>query len=311
MFRLDTHLPSLPSAIASRWCGLLLLAATWLGAVDARAADVGVLLVGDNPRYVSAAKAAARGLGVEVTGLPETTSLPPPSWGRGAPRVIVAIGSRAVRTALLVPDAVVVAAMVLQEGEELKDPRVVAVPFVVPLERQLQLLQRIAPRAKRVGIVVDPRASGAALAEARAAAGLTAHVLVVKEVSDPDAAQKALEALPDACDAILVLPDATVVKRAFLDRAAALETERHIPVLGFSASLVQYGYLAAVAPEPDENAAAATSIAKKLLAGAAPDSVRSDGRLAGHVYIHKGKARELGLTIPSDLAPPVATVFDR
>ncbi len=281
-----------------------------LSLILARAAyadEVQILVVGDGKPYLEAARAAAAGVGkgAEPVVLPVDAPLPP-RWQTDVPPVIIAVGARAVRLALTLPDAKVVAAMVLQESPELQSPRVHSVPLSVPVERQLDLLARLAPGARKVGLVVDPTHSGAVVAEARAATARRNLELVLREVQDPAQAPAAFDGLLPKVDALLLVADTTVVKRDALELLVTRSLALKRPVIGYSVAVVQSGLLAGYAVDAEENGLAAAAIARALVAGEKP----KPAELAGQLHLNLKSARALGLAVPAELAAPPTRLYD-
>lgn len=273
----------------------------------AHAGDVEILVVGDGKPYLSAARAAAAGLGkgVEPLVLPLDAPLPQ-RWQSEGPKVVVAVGARALRLALTMKETQVVAAMVLQESPELQSARVSSVPLAVPVERQLELLARLAPQAKRIGLVIDPTHSSSVVAEARAAVAKRGQELVLREVQDPMLAVAAFEGLLPKVDALLLVADTTVVRREALELLVRRSQELKKPVIGYSAAVVQSGLVAGFGVEPEENGLAAATIARARLAGQVPRAAE----LTGKLHLNLKSARLVGLAVPADLSAPPTTVYD-
>lgn len=279
---------------------------TLLAATAAQARTVEILVVGDSKPYVAAARAAAAGIGegTEPTVIPVDTPLPA-SWHLESPRVVVAVGARAVRLALTLPDAKIVAAMVLQESPELANERVHTVPLAVPVDRQLQLLARLAPAARTVGLVVDPRHSAAVITEARAAATKLGKELVLREVQDDAKVVSTFAALLPTVDAVLLIADTTIVKREVLELLVESSLALQVPIIGYSGAVVQAGLVAGYGVEPNENGRAAAIVAAALAAGRAPKPVQ----LTGQLHINLKSARAIGVTVPPDLAAPPTIIY--
>lgn len=286
---------------------LSLVTAPLLLAATAHAGDVEILVVGESKPYAAAAHAAAVALGGDAMPTALAPSAPlPTTWQLTPPRVVIAVGARAVRLALTLPDTMVVAAMVLQESPELQNARVRSVALAVPVERQLALLARLAPSAKRVGLVVDPRHSNAVIAEARAAATQHGLELVVREVSAEAEVATTFALVLQQVDALLLVADTTVVKREVLELLVERSHALRRPVIGYSAAVVQSGLLAGYAVEPDENGAAAAAQARALAAGLEPKGAQ----LQGQLHLNAKCARTLGLTVPRELLAPPTIVHD-
>lgn len=294
-----------PDAHLARLATALSLSLTLAGGAYAQSAAI--LVVGEGKPYLAAARAAAAalGTGVEPTVLPLDAPLPG-TWQAAPPEVVVAVGARAVRLALARPDTTVVAAMVLQESPELQNARVVSVPLAVPMEKQVELLQRLVPGARRIGLVVDPTHSAAVVAETRAALAKRGLELVLREVQDPGKAAAVLGALLPAVDALLLVADTTVVRRDALELLVQRSQELKIPVIGYSAAVVQSGLLAGIAVEPEENGQVAAAIARALAGG----KQAKPAVLVGQLHLNLKIARLLSVSVPADLTAPPTKTYD-
>lgn len=277
-------------------------------ALPAMASDVEILVVGDSKPYAAAARAAADALGGGLAPTALSTTAPlPATWSLEPPRTVIAVGARAVRLALTLPSTKVVAAMVLQETAEVQNARVTAVPLAVPVDHQLALLGRLAPTAKRIGLVLDPRHSGAVVAEARGAATKRGLELVVREVVSEVEVPAAFAAVLQSVDAVLLIADTTVVKREVIELLVERSRALRVPVIGYSAAVVQTGLLAGYVVDPDENGAVAAAVARALLAGHGADASALHGRL----HLNLGTARAIGVAVPPELTTPPTQVYQQ
>lgn len=278
-----------------------------IAASSGRAEDIRVLVVGDGKPYLAAARAAAAaiGQGVEPTVLPLDAPLPM-RWQSEPPPVVIAVGARALRLALTLKETKVVAAMVLQESPELQSPRVRAVPLAAPVDRQLDLLQRLAPTARRIGLVIDPTHSAAVVNEARAAVARRGQELVLRELQDPALAAAAFTGILAKVDALLLVADTTVVRREALEVLVKRSLELRVPVIGYSAAVVQSGLLAGYGVEPEENGLVAAATARAMLEG--KEAKPAD--LKGQLHLNLKSARTVGVAVPADLSAPPTTVYD-
>lgn len=291
---------------ASAWITASTLLAIATIATPARAADVLLLRSGDGPQYDEAVAAFRAELGQPVAemAVDESTTLSAVGTraaSEGA-RVVAAVGARAaaVSVGAKLP---VVAFMVLQESAIPQAPGVVGVTLAPSAPSLLETVLRVAPRSKKVGLLFDGKhneAEAKALELAAKERGLT---LVATRVSDARSAVSALESL--AVDALVLIPDATVVSKAFLQVLVARSFERHLPVVCYSESFVKLGLLAALAPSYSGNGrAAAAAVARTLAGGPRGDTVGGPTVLV----LNAGSARRLGLTLPPALLRPPTVV---
>jgi len=113
-----------------------------------------------------------------------------------------------------------------------------------PLARQLGLLGRLLPQARRIGVLLAPDAEVAPLQAHARAAGYT---LRVTRIGDGEAALfKTLKTGLGDIDALWLLPDPAHLHRGNLPAVLLAAYRARVPVLAYSQALVNAGALAAV-----------------------------------------------------------------
>lgn len=275
-------------------------------ALPARAAEVLLLRSGEGPQYDEAVTGFLAELGAPVTEMvvDESTTLSAVATratGEGA-RVVAAVGARAAAVAVgaRLP---VVTFMVLQESAVPAGPGVVGVTLAPSAAALLETVLKVAPRSKRVGVLFDSKHNEAEAALLDAAARERGLTLVATRVSDARSAVSALDSLQT--DALVLIPDATVVSKAFLQVLVARSFERQLPVVCYSESFVKLGLLAALAPSYAGNGRAAAAAVKRALAGSARGGTTGGPTV---LVVNSGSARRLGLTLPPALLRPPTVV---
>src|SRR5439155_27020668 len=81
------------------------------------------------------------------------------------------------------------------------------VPLEVPPYAQFAQLKQVDGKARRIGVIFDPRVSGPYVEEAARAAGSLELTLVKRAVFDPREVRSALAAIADGIDALWLIPD--------------------------------------------------------------------------------------------------------
>jgi ABC-type uncharacterized transport system substrate-binding protein len=157
----------------------------------------------------------------------------------------VAIGTRALETALAQPGRPVLSLLVprltyerLAAGQR----QISALYLDQPLPRQLQLLELALPGLKRAGVPLGPTSQGLqpALADASKDSGLPVDTALIQRSADLYAA---LTSLAETSQAFLLLPDPVVTQRGVLQNFFLHTYRLKKPVLAYSAPLVQSGAL--------------------------------------------------------------------
>lgn len=222
--------------------------------------------------------------------------------GAGAgPPVVVAVGARAVQLALQQKSAPVVHCMVLQDAGAFDTASSVGVPLSVSARARLEAMKRVAPAAKKLGVLYDPRVNARAIAELEAAAKSTGHTIVRGTVSSATDAPAALDALLPRIDGLVVIPDATVVTKQLVSFLVSRAFDKRLPVLAFSEALVRVGVLAALAPQYKDNGKQCARLTKRVIAGEKPADLHGVVEMSGALVVNSATAKKIGVTLSADV----------
>lgn len=223
---------------------------------------------------------------------------------RSSAALVVAVGPLAAEVArgagkpvvsLLVPDS---AAATLR-GDKMTGVRMDVAPA-----RQLALIRKLLPRARRIAVIYDPARSQAAISAAREAAGRLGLTLVETRVESERAVPVAVRRLQG--DALWLIVDDTVVTRRSYPLILRASLSARIPTVTFSQDLVRAGALAALEADFRDSGRKAATLARRILDGSldlAP--VHPEGRL----FLNDRVGAQLGVTIPDDVRRRVGQVF--
>ena len=151
------------------------------------------------------------------------------------------------------------------------------------------------PRAKRVGLLYDPKQTGPFVREAQHAAKTAGMELVVRPVEDLAGMPSALDSLRGKADIIWMLPDPTVVTPETVELLLRFSFEHTVPVISFSRKYVEMGAVASLDVDPYDMGAQAAGIASRLSAGAA-GPIREPARVT-RLVINMHVAKKMGLFI--------------
>lgn len=151
--------------------------------------------------------------------------------------------------------------------------RIHQVPIVVPPSGQLTAIDQNLPTIRRVGILYDPQNSAALLTAFHAAAGQRHMTLIARELSDPKLVHKALTAMEGAIDALLLIPDPSVVTPLTMELFALFSLEKRIPIIAFSPKYLKLGAVMSIYTPPSAMGEAAGRLAGQLLTGVRPTTL--------------------------------------
>jgi putative ABC transport system substrate-binding protein len=223
------------------------------------------------------------------------------------PTLILAVGVKAAKAAqgLGVP---VVYCMVLEpEKNGLDAPLMVGVPLEVPPAIQLDLLKRLLPATRSVGLVYNPARSAHEVELAQAAAGKLALSLVAEPAASAAQFPDALRKLVPRAQALWLLADPTVVTqdtfRLMLESAMA----NRLPLLAFNEDFVRRGALLAVTPDFEGAGAEAARLAREFADGKKPGELTA-AQPRWTLVVNLTTARTLGISLPPDALKGAVTV---
>ena len=224
-----------------------------------------------------------------------------PTNGRN---LTVAIGTKALETALARPERPVLALLVprstyerLASGQH----QVSALYLDQPLTRQLRLLGLALPGLKKAGATLGPASRGlqAELQSAAKASGIQVNSAVIDQGSDLYAA---LTELAEDSQAFLLLPDPVVVQRGALQNFFLHTYRLKKPVLAYSAPLVKSGALLGLYATPAQLGGEAAGWISASWSGGAfhLGAPRYPKRFT--IGINRTVARSLEIDLPSEEA---------
>ena len=182
------------------------------------------------------------------------------------PRVILAVGDAALKTARRVSAVPVVSVMSLAihryagSAHNLTGVGIYAQPQIY-----MSLFKSM--RLRRVGVVYNPARSGWYLQQARQVAAEYGVELVTREVSDSRDVVARVQSLSGKVDALWMLPDITAVTRETTEAYFRFGQEHSLPVVSFAGSYLGLGAAAAVEIERSGLGRQAADITASLLAG--------------------------------------------
>ena len=230
---------------------------------------------------------------------------------RADPTVVLAIGQKALQMAKsATPNLPIVYCMVLGAGAS-ASRTVTGVKLEVAAGGQLEQLRQVNPGAKRVGVIYEPRTSGAFMEDAVKAAGRLGLTLVSKPVSEAKEVRQALSDIAGSIDALWLMPDPRLITAEMFNFLLVFTLERKIALFGFLDSFTQAGALASVAPDYQEIGRRAGRLAAELAAKPAETRlpVPSPSPSPGALTVNLKTAKQLGLDIPAGVLGKARQVY--
>lgn len=115
------------------------------------------------------------------------------------------------------------------------------VSIELSIEDQLTNLQKMIPKAKKIGVIYDPANSGNLIKKAKNIANSLKMNLIVKEVNSEKEVPDALKELINNINVLWLIPDATVLNPNSIEFISRTVIENRILVMACSPQLVKRG----------------------------------------------------------------------
>lgn len=184
------------------------------------------------------------------------------------PALVLAIGPLAANAARrsLGEDIPVLFVMVPYfEKYGLESPNVTGIALTSDYTPELGALKAMVPKAKRVGILHDPRFSAKQVQTAQEAATAQGLTIVPLEVEAQTKVEKVLGGAAGKVDALLMVADKTVANTAVVQALITFATAQKIPLVGLTPSQVKEGATLSLAPSPTAIGQQAGRLANRIV----------------------------------------------
>lgn len=184
------------------------------------------------------------------------------------PALVLALGplaANAARRSLGEGVPVLFAMVPYFERYGLEGPNVTGIALTSDFTPELGALKAMAPKAKRVGILHDPRFSARSVQSAQEAASSLGLSIVSLEADSEAKARKVLEGAAGKVDALLMVADKTVGNAAIVQALIAFSGAQKVPLIGLTSSQVKEGATLALAPSPTAIGQQAGRLANRII----------------------------------------------
>ena len=135
-----------------------------------------------------------------------------------------------------------------------------------PSQRQLNLLQTVLPTARRIGIVMGP-GNAKDIEHYRSLARGRGMNIVAEQASRETELYPALQSVLRSSEVLLAIPDVNVVNASTAQNLLLTSFRFRVPVIGYSASYVRAGALAAVFSTPGQIGLEAGQMVRQFFKG--------------------------------------------
>ena len=223
--------------------------------------------------------------------------------------VVLAVGLKAALAAKLeILDIPVIMCLVLNpEKYGLPTSNMVGLSLHIPFEKHLKPLQTLIPQISTIGVLFDPHKTKSLHEQLKQDAKAQGIIIVSEEVHGEQEVAKALKALEPKIDALWLLPDSTVLTGNTLDFIISTTLEANIPVVAFSAGLVQSGAVVGVYINYADIGRQAASLSQHLL-HETPSHLL--GTIVPPGHMHQAINKKSGTYLGFQINPTMLREFD-
>jgi putative ABC transport system substrate-binding protein len=182
------------------------------------------------------------------------------------PRQVIAVGEQALKEARKLRRTPVVYTMALNIDESSLGDNITGVTMTASPDNYLKLFRKL--ELKRIGILYDPRRSGAYMKRVRQATAAFGIELIASEVHSPREVPTALDRLKkSAVDGIWMLPDSTAVSPENIDAYFLFAQQQNLPIISFARGYLAKGALAVLEVPREKMAVQSCNLIGKLRSG--------------------------------------------
>ncbi len=162
------------------------------------------------------------------------------------PRLIVSVGLGATQfSASRFSDIPLIYSMTLapESFKSRSSRQMLAVGMETAIEQRLQMLKKLKPDVKKIGLLYDPQRSEQRIIEMRRSIQSLGMELTAVPVDSPRAAFNAVPGIMRDCDAFYLMFDRTVLNDKVIEHIFTSSFRRKVPVVGLSEKYVRLGAL--------------------------------------------------------------------
>jgi putative ABC transport system substrate-binding protein len=216
-------------------------------------------------------------------------------------RLVVALGKDALREAIRLPPPTGVIYGLVIVPPKVSASNVTGVYMATPVAEYVDAVRRYLPTIKRISVVGSEDLLKAL------DIGDTSHV-ATHSVRSPSELVSTLERL-DEPQAILLLPDVTLITSAVMERAYLLSYRKNVPLLGISEGNVRQGSLFALVFDP---ASLGRQIGEEVAAALNGKAIAAMPPSPPHTFnlcINIETARRMGIAVPGEMLKRAKRVY--
>jgi putative ABC transport system substrate-binding protein len=175
------------------------------------------------------------------------------------------------------------------------------VSMIVEPERQIEALKLVLPNIRRVGVIFNVANSGI-FVDRFIQAGRKNHVeIIAARAKSPQDVLHLLSELKGRAEAIIMLPDLTLITQETVNAMLLFSFNHSIPLVSFSEKFAGMGALAAIAIIPLDLGRQTGEMAREYFRDRTAYKNRRSYARKNAIYINWTVARKLGINIRDDI----------
>ena len=217
--------------------------------------------------------------------------------------LVVTVGLKAALAAKLeIVDVPIVYMMILDPSKHnLTAPNMTGTLLEIPAERQFKILRTFLPNLHRLGVLSNAGGNTIKLRDTAAQAAAQSFQLQDFPVESEKDVPQQLRSLLSTTDALLLIPDSTVLTNESIGFILETSLARRVPVIGFSPEFTRLGALLSLSVSYNEVGRETGLLAKRILDGdrKLPAKPIPIDRL--RITVNLKTARFLGVEFPKDV----------
>ena len=216
--------------------------------------------------------------------------------------LVVAVGLKAALAAKLeIVDIPIVYMMILDPSKHnLNAPNMTGTLLEIPAERQFKILRAFLPELRRLGVLSNSSSQPRVKDTIAQAATQSFQLQAFPVESEKDVPQQ-LRSLVGSTDALLLMPDATVLTNESIGYILETSLARRVPVIGFSPEFTRLGALLSVSVSYGEVGRETGVLAKRILEGDRKLPAKPIPIERLKITVNLKTARFLGIEFPKEV----------
>ncbi len=225
------------------------------------------------------------------------------------PDIVLAVGTEA---AFLAKDSIedipVLFTMVLDplesgivDSTERPGENITGVSLDIPIDEQFDILKRVLPGVRKIGILYDADTKRKIAREANIAAGRKGLTVIARGIGSMTEISSSLDEVLAGADCLWAGVDPMVYNSSTASQIILTTIRKKVPFMAFSANFVKAGALMAMECDYFDVGKQTAEIAAGIFKGRKPSSIPVGSPKTTVLAVNTGTARNIGVSIPASL----------